>query len=239
MRVYANCYELMSEIFREVYEMGQICHPYSMQNIVVKNNPDFDTKEITNYSYCLLNMFKAEYLFWAEPEALLWADEEFKERVSPIKLNPGNAWKLRRHIWEPFLNEEGEFDYTYNDRIRKQLRYVIQELKDHPDTRQAVISIWDPSIDVRNLGGKRRVPCSITYKFYYRKGRLDIVYDQRSADAVVHFGNDVYLAWKMMEYVADRLGYKKGYLYHNIGSLHAYRKDWDKLKQCIEDIKIK
>jgi len=147
MRVYANAYELMSEIFREVWEMGQICHPYSMQNKVVANNPEFDTKEITNYNYCLLNMFKMEYLFLAEPEALTWADEEFKERVSPIKLNPGNAWKLRRHIWEQFLNEKGEFDYTYNDRIRKQLRYIIQELKDHPDTRQAVISIWDPNID--------------------------------------------------------------------------------------------
>ena len=58
---------------------------------------------------------------------------------------------------------------------------------------------------------------------------LHICYHQRSSDFVTHFGNDVYLAWRLMEYVAKEVGVKPGYLYHTIDSLHTYQKDWDKL----------
>jgi len=238
MRVYANCYELMSEIFREVWEMGHTCKPYSYQNKIVEGNPEFYTKEVTNYSYCLLNMYKTEYLFLMDSSALPWAEAEFQERISPLSINPGDAWRLRFDVWNQFLDIDGKFDYTYNQRMRKQLIPVIEDLRDHPDTRQAIISIWDPNIDNKNTGGLKRIPCSLNYQFLYRNERLHIIYNQRSADVVTHFGNDVYLAYRLMEHVAERTGYKKGYLYHNIGSLHTYKKDWPKLKQTIDDIKI-
>ena len=238
MRVYANAYELMSEIFREVWEMGALVKPNTMQNKVVIGDADYHTKEIINYSYCLTNMHKIEYLFWADKKAREWADAEFDERVSPLNINPGKAFKLRPHIWYEFLNENEYFDYTYNERIRPYLHEVIHELSINPDTRQAIIAIWDPSIDVDGIGGKHRVPCSMYYQFLVRDGQVNIVYNQRSADVVTHFGNDVYLAWKLMEYVAQKINTKPGYLFHNIGSLHSYKKDWPRLKQCIEDIKI-
>ena len=64
--------------------------------------------------------------------------------------------------------------------------------------------------------------------------QLNICYHQRSSDFVTHFGNDVYLAWKLMEYVAREVGTKPGYLYHTIDSLHSYKKDWVKLKTSIQ-----
>ena len=238
MRVYANCYQLMSEIFREVWEMGHICHPYSYQNKVVGDDPDFETREITNYSYCLTNLHKADYLFLTDPNSVLWVDEEFKERVTPIAVNPGKAWRIREYVWKEFLDADGKFDYTYNERMRKQLPLIINELKNHPDTRQAILSIWDPNKDLQNLGGKKRVPCSVNYQFIFRRERLHIIYNQRSADVVTHFGNDVYLAWKLMEHIAEKTGYTRGYLFHNIGSLHTYKRDWPRLKECIDDIKL-
>ena len=238
MRIYADCYELMSEIFREVWEMGHIARPNSMQNKVVAGNELFETREITNYEYCLTNLFKVEFLFLADPRAQVWADAEFSERVSPRLVNPGTAWKLREQVWSEFLNEKGEFDYTYNERMRSQLPVIIEELKRNPDTRQAIIQIFDYHKDLDGLGGNKRVPCSLNYQFLFRKDRLNIIYNQRSADVITHFGNDIYLAWKLMEYVADKTGYKRGYLFHNIGSLHSYKRDWPRLKQCIEDIKV-
>jgi len=44
MRIYGNCYELMSEIFREVWEMGSIVRPNSMQNKIVKDDDNYITK---------------------------------------------------------------------------------------------------------------------------------------------------------------------------------------------------
>lgn len=236
MRIYANCYELMSEIFREVWEMGHIAHPHSMQNKMVKDDDNFSTKEITNYSYSLTSLNKVSYLFFADERSRKWADAEFKERISKNYRNPGEAWKIRKDIWKPFLNKHGKFEYTYNDRIVVSLRKVIDELKRNPDSRQAIISIWEPFIDSGGLGGKYRVPCSIYYQILVRNNQVNIIYNQRSADVVTHFGNDVYLAWQLMSHVADQLEMPEGYLFHNIGSLHAYKKDWPRLKQCIDDI---
>lgn len=238
MRIYANAYELMSEIYREVWEMGHIVHPASMQNKVVKGDEDYHTREIINYSYSLLNMYKSQYLFLADFRSREWVDAEFEERVSYDYKNPGEAWRLRPDIWEEFLNKRGQFDYAYQERTRSQLDKVIAELRVNPDSRQAIISVWDHHLDIDALGGKRRVPCSVYYQFLYRNKRLHIIYNQRSADVITHFGNDVYLAWALMEYVAKQLKLRPGYLFHNIASLHAYKKDWPKLKQCIEDIGI-
>ena len=238
MRIYANCYELMSEIFREVWEMGHIVHPFSMQNKFVKGDEDYSTKEITNYSYSLTKLHKVDYLFFADPRAKAWADAEFKERVDPKYCNPGKAWKLRKHIWAEFLNDKEEFDYSYNNRMGWSLGRVIEELKRNPDSRQAIVAVWDPVLDSDELGGRSRIPCSIYYQFLIREGRVNIIYNQRSADVVTHFGNDVYLAWRLMGYVASKIKQKPGYLFHNIGSLHAYKKDWSQLKQCIEDLRV-
>ena len=238
MRVYANCYELMSELYREVWEMGHIVHPHSMQNKVVKDDDNFSTKEITNYSYCLTTLFKEDYLFLADPRAKAWCDAEFTERVSNTYVNPGEAWKLRPHIWTEFLNKNGQFDYAYNYRISHSINQVIKELKRNPDSRQAIISIWDLTYDPQGMGGEFRVPCSMYYQILIRDEKVNIIYNQRSADMVTHFGNDVYLAWQMMLHIAIALQRNTGYLFHNIGSLHAYKKDWPQLKQCIEDIKV-
>lgn len=235
MRIYADCYELMSEIFREVWEMGHIVHPFSMQNKVVKGDVLYSTKEIINYNYCLTAMNKKDFLFWADKRSKLWVELEFEERVSKKYENPGRAWKIREDLWLPLLNERGEFDYSYNERIQKSIEKVIYELRNNPDTRQAIIAIWEPT-DIYGLGGTYRVPCSIYYQFFYRENMLHIQYNQRSADVVTHFGNDVYLAWRLMEYIAEQCNYRPGYLFHNIGSLHAYRKDWEILKSTMKEL---
>jgi thymidylate synthase len=210
----------------------------SMQNKDISGNEDFITKEITNYSYCLTTLHKEDYLFLADARAKVWCDAEFMERISPDYVNPGQAWKLREYIWEEFLNEKMRFDYSYNNRMHLSLGCTIRELKRNPDSRQAIINVWDAQIDPINLGGKRRVPCSMYYQILVRKGRVNIVYNQRSADMITHFGNDVYLAWQLMLHVSHETDWLPGYLFHNIGSLHSYKKDWPQLKRCIEDIGI-
>lgn len=240
MRIYDNCYELMSELMREVWEMGVIVHPKSMQDKDVSNNLDFRTKEITNYSYCLKKRGREEFLFTFDRRSEYWVREEFIERInSDVEiLNPGDAWKIRQDIWEEFIQSNGQFAYSYHDRIdpNHQLVVIVAELKRNPDTRQAILSIWDKKLDPFRIGGKQRVPCSIYYQFLLRNGELDIIYNQRSADLVTHFGNDVWLAYELMLYVAKAIDVTPGSLYHNIGSLHVYAKDWEILRKGISDI---
>lgn len=235
MRIYQDPYELMSEIMREVHEMGEIVHPKSMQNKDVSNDENFVTKEIINYSYCLKSIDPITPLFmFGSPKN--WADVEFIERINGKMSNPGMAWLIREDVWKEFLNDRRGFDYTYGERISIFPELIIKELRRNPDSRQCILSIWDRTKDLRFIGGKKRVPCSIYYQFLIRNGKLHIIYNQRSADAVTHFGNDVYLAWQMKEFIAEQVGVKGGDLFHNIASLHSYKKDWETLKNGISKL---
>lgn len=244
MRVYSNSFELMSEMGRELNSYGQTVKPKTYQNKVIEGNEDFITKELICQQYCLTSLGDPVWLF-VFSHSKEWADAEFQERIGISDItNPGKAWELRKDLWEQFL-VNGKFDYTYNERMVI-LPYTIQLLKSDSDTRKAVLPIFNGNgeDDTLYYHGNKRIPCSMYYDFLIRqngKGEkvLHICYHQRSSDFVTHFGNDVYLAWRLMEYVAKEVGVKPGYLYHTIDSLHAYKKDWTALASNLEDLQEK
>jgi thymidylate synthase len=107
----------------------------------------------------------------------------------------------------------------------KHIRYLIEELREHPNSRQLYLPVWWPNDETRR--GKRRVPCSLGYQFMNRQGVLHITYMMRSCDFVTHYANDVALAVMLQAYVAKMSKNKVGTFNHFVGSLHAYRKDLD------------
>lgn len=266
MRIYDNAYELMSETGRNVWEMGIENRPKTYQNKVIEGNEDFVTKELIAESYCLTSLPDPDWLFvytktreWAEAEFI---ERVSGKDINPGKaweLNPG-MWEefLVDNPYKdcptshPMSGIEKIFDYTYASRMSNKvcahkysgktyLEAIIQLLKDDNDTRKAVLSIFDADKDLHRLDGWARIPCSMYYQFLIRpngKGEkvCNIIYNQRSADFIGHFGDDVFLAWRLMEYVAGAVGVKPGYLYHQIGSLHSYQRDWWKLKTSIDDL---
>lgn len=242
MRIYSNSFELMSEMGRELNSYGQIVKPKTYQNKVIEGNEDFITKELICQQYCLTSLGDPVWLF-VFSHSKEWADAEFKERLDTSDIiNPGKAWELRKDLWEQFL-VNGKFDYTYNERMVI-LPYTIQLLKSDSDTRKAVLPIFNGNgeDDTLYYHGNKRIPCSMYYDFFIRqngKGEkvLHICYHQRSSDFAQHFGNDIYLAWRLIEYVAKEVGVKPGYLYHTIDSLHIYKKDWHFLSCNLEDLK--
>lgn len=60
MRIYTDYKEVISEIKRDLVEMWQPISTYSMQNKVIEWDTDYETKEITNYSFCLSNFDNIE-----------------------------------------------------------------------------------------------------------------------------------------------------------------------------------
>jgi thymidylate synthase len=243
----------MSELGRELNSYGQTVKPKTYQNKVIEGKEEFETKELICQQYCLTSLGDPVWLF-VFSHSKEWADEEFRERVGWYDCNPGRAWELRKDLWEQFL-VNGKFDYTYPERIWNQLslkghipfnsdmalQAVMELLKRDNDTRKAVLPIFHGS-DIQYLDGSKRIPCSMYYDFLIRqngKGEkvLHICYHQRSSDFTQHFGNDIYLAWRLMEYVAQEVGVKPGYLYHTIDSLHIYKKDWHFLSCNLEDLK--
>lgn len=270
MRIYTDCRELMSEMGRDLWEMGKLVKPKTYQNQVIEGNEDFETKELICKQYCLTSLDEVEYLF-AYTKSKAWAEAEFAERIDNSLVNPGEAYKLRHEMWDEFL-VDGKFDYSYGERFNQKVMYngeelplllaIAKQLAGDPDTRKAILPVYGHFIryeklpneydtvcqveaDIDRMDGHARIPCSMYFDFLLRDGKLNICYHERSSDFVQHFGNDVYLAWNLMEYMVKLVNslikdeddvIEPGYLYHTIDSLHSYKKDWVYLKSNIDEI---
>lgn len=114
---------------------------------------------------------------------------------------------------------------TYNQRIRPQLDRIIEELENKPSTRQAIIEIHNNLIDIHQLGGGARVPCSLTYQFLIRDNKLNLTYTMRSTDFLTHFPFDNWLAIRLQKFMGTCLGIKVGRYTFFTGSLHSFYKD--------------
>lgn len=233
MRIYMDWPETYEEVKRDLAEMGILVKPKSMQDKIIEGNEDYETMELQNYSYSILNAKSSDITGVVQP----WADKEFEERIfnpfehldengNPTFINPGEAWKERSEVWTEYLHD-GKLAYAYNERIwdNNQLTKIINRLKEDKDSRQLWLSIWDPNVDPDYLGGVSRVPCSLGYNFQFRDGKLNIHYVMRSCDFSTHFTNDVYLGIKLLEYVAKECGLEVGTFTHTMFSLHIYKKD--------------
>ncbi len=222
-RIFTNLHEAINEIRRDLAELSQEYPSGRWQARDVSGDESFAVKELTNYLYTVTTPLHNDL----RPD-LPWADTEFDDRICVFDGsydNPGEAWKLRRVIWEPLLEETGEFSYTYPERMNPQIDPLLETIMNFPSSRQLFLSIWDPSIDIHRLE-VRRVPCSLGY--YFKQGPtgcLDMTYLQRSCDFVTHFQNDVYLAVRFLDWVCAETKLERGMFSHWIGSLHVFAKD--------------
>lgn len=221
-RMFHNFAEAQNEIMRDLAELSVVVQPETMQDKFVGDDPDFETRELSNYTYTVLD---ADYR-QVDGVHSDWLQQEWEDRLVG-DLNPGQAWKTRKEVWEEFLEGRqygGRFSYTYSERMGgAHIQRVIDELAEHPHSRQLWLPVWWPVDETRR--GERRVPCSLGYHFLNRSGELHVTYMMRSCDFITHYANDVALACALNEYIADKAGLKRGTFTHFVGSLHVYAKD--------------
>jgi len=101
-----------------------------------------------------------------------------------------------------------------------QIAEVIDVLKNDPDSRQAVATIYDGKTDLWTAADI--VPCTLSLQFLIRQKRLHCIASMRSNDIVWGLTYDVFNFTMIQEYVARQLGVKLGDYHHNAGSLHLY-----------------
>ena len=121
--------------------------------------------------------------------------------------------------------DEGRLQGAYGPRMRcwqgavDQLDHVRRLLSADPDSRQAVIQLYDPQ---RDTVGHRDVPCTLNYRFFVRSGRLDMHTTMRSNDVWLGLPYDLFTATMLHELMADWLGVELGTYHHHVDSLHLY-----------------
>lgn len=232
MRIFSSPLEMIREVERDLFEMGVRYQSETVQDKQVKSDPRYQTIELMGYGYTLnpSTLQQLSTMVGYNNNNLAWAEAEYYERVPVLgsgplmSLNPGRAWMIDAERWEKFLRDD-KFSYTYAERWSLQIPYVIDELIWRPNTRQAMMTMYDQHQDLMNWGGRDRVPCSISYQFIQRNGTLNLIYSQRSCDFIQFFSTDVYITVRLLKYVCDMTGYKEGNFIHFIGSLHAFAGD--------------
>lgn len=227
MRIFKDLYEMQSELEREIKHNGLIVQVETVQDKDVRKNDAYKTKELLGYSFLVKDTSNRDKWIIDNKCNLDWCKEEFNDRTSVHLINPGIAWKLRRKIWQEFIHND-KFSYTYNERLRTQLNETIDLLNENPNSRQAIITIYDQHEDKVNRGGLKRIPCSMYYQIFIREGKLNLIYNIRSNDFVNHFPYDIWLAAELQKYIADRNKYvagKVGDLIYFCGSLHVFYQD--------------
>jgi thymidylate synthase len=224
MRIFKDFVEADKEIKREIMHNGLVYQSESYQDKKVADDDGFLTKELLGYTFLVKDPDIDAYADYRLLDKD-WIEKDFAERVSGTKMNPGEAWKIRRQMWEPFLETDGKFSYSYPERIGDQPKQVIELLKIHPTSRHGFINIYMPDIDNERRDGSRRVPCSMWYMAMIRDGKLVLFYNIRSNDYNGHFGYDLVMARKMQEYIAREVGVPVGDFIYQSGSLHAFKKD--------------
>lgn len=131
-------------------------------------------------------------------------------------------------IWDEWADENGDLGPVYGHQWRSwqtadgrsidQLSQVIEQIRQHPDSRRMLVCAWNPGdIDKMALP-----PCHCLFQFYVADGKLSCQLYQRSADTFlgVPFNIASYALLTMM--IAQVCGLQPGEFIHSTGDTHLY-----------------
>jgi thymidylate synthase len=130
-----------------------------------------------------------------------------------------------------FSKKYGDLGPVYGAQWRNfngidQLQYILDEIKNNPDSRRMILSAWNPA-EIKNMA---LPPCHTLIQFYVNDGRLSLQLYQRSADIFlgVPFNIASYALLLMM--VAQVTNLKVGEFIHTLGDAHIYQNHFDQIK---------
>lgn len=139
--------------------------------------------------------------------------------------NAPYGYRLRKH----FARERGEETEYYGEKRTiitgydnvDQLSELIDLLQREPDTRRAVLCLWDPVVDLNR--DSKDIPCNDVVMFKMRDGVLDMTVCNRSNDAMWGaYGANAVQFSILQEFVATAVGASVGVYKQVSDSFHMY-----------------
>jgi thymidylate synthase len=133
-----------------------------------------------------------------------------------------------------YAEDNGLFHGAYGPRTAGQYDMIIDRLMQDPDTRQAVVTIWNPQLDLQER--KRDYPCTILHQFRIRDNKLNMSVYMRSNDVWLGAAYDFFQFTRVQIAMASVLGIEPGKYTHHVGSLHIYEQHYasaDKLTHAL------
>lgn len=121
------------------------------------------------------------------------------------------------------------FAGAYGPPIAKQLGYVLSTLDKDRDSRQAVLTIWQP-----NPQASKDIPCTVTMQALLRDDKLNLLVTMRSSDAWLGIPYDLFNFSLILNALAGELKAGLGELHVFIGSSHLYERNREAARQVVD-----
>lgn len=205
---------------------------------VVVPRDNLETKEITHVllhladiDNCFINMpFRKNNIFACVAECL-WVlggrgDMEFLSRYLPRAPEYSDDGVVWRAAYGPRLrNYHGSYD---------QIKYIVDHLKDNPNSRQAVMTIWDPSMD--HIRPSKDFPCCNWIHLLIRDNKLECSVAIRSNDVLFGLSQINIAEFSFIQKViASILKVETGSLSIYSDSLHLYKPFYSRATEILEN----
>jgi len=154
-----------------------------------------------------------------------WADEEgrldtaygrfWRRYPVPESGLDGESWPEDTHRW----TREDEGGRTFD-----QLQYVLDTLRENPNSRRMVVNAWHPA----NAAVSTLPPCHYTFVFNVQGDRLNCHLTQRSGDVALGVPFNVACYAILTHAVAQRTGFEVGEFSHSVVDAHVYCGEGDR-----------
>ncbi|TAN03078.1 MAG: thymidylate synthase [Rhodanobacteraceae bacterium] len=131
-------------------------------------------------------------------------------------------------IWDEWADANGDLGPVYGKQWRSwettdgrsidQLKQVVDQLRNNPDSRRIIVSAWNPA-DVDKMA---LPPCHALFQFYVANGALSCQLYQRSADLFLGVPFNIASYALLTHMMAQVCNLKVGEFVHTFGDLHVY-----------------
>lgn len=159
-----------------------------------------------------------------------WPYEMYKQSKH-YKGESLNDFVLKIKSDESFAKHHGDLGPVYGKQWRDfngvdQLKWLMKEITDNPNSRRLIISAWNP-VDIDRM---LLPPCHTLFQFYVIDNKLSCQLYQRSADLFLGVPFNIASYALLTHLIADVAGLEVGEFVHTIGDCHIYENHIEQVK---------
>ena len=145
--------------------------------------------------------------------------------------------KIGCKFWNEWKQEDGTIGKAYGYQIAKktfgqnsQLHYIINELKNNPNSRRIMTEIWIPE----DLDKMALTPCVHLTQWSVINSKLYLEVRQRSCDVALGLVANVFQYAVLHKLVALECGFEPAEIIWNIHNVHIYDRHYENLIKQVE-----
>ena len=149
-----------------------------------------------------------------------------------------------RHWWTPWADSLGYIWNNYGKQFRRfegrdyaqvdQIQYMIDTLRDHPNSRRNVITTWNTADMLNEMTPITNCHGTVIQAFVRHGKYLDLTMYQRSADFMLGVQHNWIQYWALMNWLAHRADLKVGEFTWIGGDVHIYEDHIPVAKKIVE-----